>query len=84
MDKKDLALIAAGVTIAVLVVDRRNRRRKTDRLIHASRALQSWATISQRIMMETWVAHPEVMNDLPESLKIDIDFYAIMTKEDLT
>ncbi|QCG77528.1 hypothetical protein SEA_DIZZYRUDY_31 [Microbacterium phage DizzyRudy] len=84
MDKKDVAIAASAIAITVLAVKLQDRTRKLDRLKKSARKLVNWTEIAQKVIRDTWEKHPELVGELPEDILVDISFYNIMTKEDLT
>ena len=85
MHKNDLEtiVIASGITICVLGYKLHKKNRQLKSLSFASRKLIEWTNIAQRVMTETWEAHPELISELSDELTTDIQFYAIMAKENL-
>lgn len=83
MEKKDAIIVASAITITVLAVKLHDRNRKLDRLKTSTRKLLNWTEIAQKVIRDTWDQHPELVCELPEDIIVDINFYNIMTKEDL-
>ena len=84
MNKTELALAASAVTICVLGYKLHNRTRQLKNLQTSFNKLVEWSTIAQDVLKETRHIHPEFIGQLSEKLNTHIQFYNIMTEEDLT
>lgn len=84
MNKTEIALAASAVTIVFLGAKLATRTRQVNLLSSQYMKLRSWSKISQRLLAEVVENNPGINLDVTDELETDIDFYNIMTKENLT
>jgi hypothetical protein len=83
MNKTQLALTATALIAAGLGLELIVRNRQLARLSKSSIKLVEWSGIAQQVMAETWQSHPELIHELSEEVRTNIDFYNLMIKENL-
>ena len=83
MNGTEKALAASLATIAVLGLTLATRNRQLKIYQESYRKLHAWGKISQQIMTEVMEKYPEFPSEVSEGTIADIEFYGIMSKENL-
>lgn len=83
MDNKDIAITALSVTAFVLAVKLANRNKELKDLSHHYARLRAWGGVTQKILTDIAKKHPEVIKAVSKETAIDVEFYDIISKENL-
>jgi hypothetical protein len=82
-DKTKVVLAASAATIGFLAVKLYRSNKRYRNLSKKARQLVHWSELAQRIMLETWEQHPEMLAKYSDALATDVEFFAIIQQEDL-
>lgn len=83
MNRTEITLAVTSIAVGLLGIELMVRTRQFNRLRRAAIRLDEWSDVAQLVVKDAWEKHPELIDQLPEDIRVKMDFYNIIAKEDL-